>query len=174
MFFYIGYIFNAQVQARIDASYHALEKIGNNQNYNTSLGTRIAFYPLTFDILSQKENSFFYGVGMGDLEYELEESIKRTNMINYVYKHVHSSYLTALLNTGILGFILLIMLFYYLFKIKTTNQDLKFIQYLFILNFSIGIIPDILLTQKITMVYFSVFVGIILAQQKIEQEERKK
>lgn len=171
--FYVGYMFNTEVQKRMDASYKALEHISSNGNYNTSLGTRIAFYPITYDILSQKNNSFIYGVGMGDLESELEEATKRTGIINHIYKHVHSSYLTAYLNAGIFGFILLILLFYYLFKLKTKNNDLRFIQYLFLLNFSIGIIPDILLTQRIMMGYFAVFIGIILAQQKEESKNKE-
>jgi O-antigen ligase len=169
--FYLAYISNSHVRDRINSSYDDIEYISKDKNYNTSIGTRIAFYPIVFDILSQENNSFFYGVGMGDLSYELEESIKRTGLINTIYKHVHSSYLTAYLNTGILGLILFLLLFIYLFKITTKNKDLKFIQYLFILNFSIGIIPDILFTQRIMMVYFSVFIGIILANELYENKK---
>ncbi|MCW9026951.1 MAG: O-antigen ligase family protein [Thiovulaceae bacterium] len=175
--FFIGYKLNAGVEARIKASLTAIDKIGEESNYNTSLGTRIAYYPLTYDMLSQKENSFIFGVGMGDIQKELIKSIKRTDYIKIGplnIQHVHSSYLTAYLNAGILGLILLILLFYYLFSMKFENKEYKFIKYLFLLNFSIGIIPDILLTQKIMMVYFSIFVALILAQQKAEYEDKLK
>jgi len=172
--FFIGYKFNAGVQARVEASFKAIDKIGKEQNYNTSLGTRIAYYPLAYDMVSQKENSFVFGVGMGDIKSELVESIKRTGLIKNSYlqtQHVHSSYLTAYLNAGILGFSLLILLFYYLFSLEFKNKEYSFIKYLFLLNFSIGIVPDILLTQKIMMVYFSIFIALILAQQKVELEK---
>ena len=172
--FYIGYKYNSEVQAKFNTSIESLKKMQNSKNYNSSIGARIAFYPITYDMLKQKENSFIYGVGMGDLIYELEDSINRTKLINNILPHLHSSYLTAYVNAGILGLLLLVFLFYSLFKLKIEDKELKFIQYLFLLNFSIGIIPDILLTQKVTMVYFSLFVGVILAQYNIENTKRVK
>lgn len=172
--FYIGYKLDAKVQARVNASFQAINKIDSNENYNTSLGTRIAFYPIVYDILNQENNSLFFGIGMGDLKYELKDSIQRTKIINTIHEHVHSSYLTAYLNAGLIGFVLLILLIYHLFNIKINDKEMKFIQYLFLLNFSIGMIPDIILTQKIMMTYFALFVGIIMVQAKIEQEEELK
>jgi O-antigen ligase len=166
--FYIGYYFNSDVQARIENSFKDIEKINQESNYNTSFGQRIAFYPITYDILKQDDNSFIYGVGVGDLKQELKESIERTKLINVIHPHVHSSYLTAYLNSGIFGLILFILMWYYLFNIKIRNKEMRFIALLFPLNFSIGIIVDIFFTQYPMMVYFSIFVAIILAGEKAD------
>lgn len=168
--FYIGYKYNDGVQARFNASASALQKMNDNKNYNTSVGTRLAFYPLTFDMLSQEDNSFMYGVGTGDIEYELEEAIKRTKLINVIHSNLHSTYLNAYVNNGIIGIVLLIIIMYSLFKLKILDKELKFIQYLFLLIFCISALVANLLDTRVTMIYFSLLVSIILAQNIIENK----
>ncbi len=168
--FYLGYTFNDSVQARFNATMLDIKKVEEN-NYNGSIGARLAFYPITYDILKQKNNSFIFGAGMGDIPYELEQATKRTGLIKTIYPHLHSSYLTAYVNTGIIGLLILLYLVYSLFKLPIEDKEIRFVKLLFLLNFSLGMIPDILLTQKTTMIYFSVFIGLILAQYKLEKSK---
>jgi O-antigen ligase len=171
--FYIGYKYNGDIQARVNATALALQQIEDSRNYNTSLGTRIAFYPLAYDILSQEHNSFIFGVGMGDIEKELHKAIDRTQLINAKYDQLHSSYLTAYLHAGILGITLLFLFLFSLFRLKIFDKEFKFIQYLFLLNFTIGMSADILMNQRTTMIYFSVFIGIILSKYILENSYKK-
>jgi O-antigen ligase len=171
--FYLGYHFNSSVQSRFNATMLDMKHI-EEKNYNGSIGARLAFYPIAYDILKQPQNSFILGVGMGDVEEELKQSILRTNFIKQIYPHLHSSYLTAYLSAGLLGLFLLCYLFYNLFSLKIKDKEFHFIQLLFLLNFSIGMVPDILLTQRTTMIYFSFFIAIILSASIIENSTAQK
>lgn len=162
--FYIGYQYNSGVQARFKASANALQQISNKQNYNTGIGQRLAFYPLTKNILEQGHNSFLYGVGTGDIPAELKKAIIRTKIINNSkFDHVHNIYLAAYLNIGIFAIFLLI-LFYYLFKLDTYDSETNFIKYLFLLIFMMSGLSDDLLATRVMMIYFSLFIGIIISQ----------
>ncbi|MBA1438789.1 MAG: O-antigen ligase family protein [Epsilonproteobacteria bacterium] len=171
--FFIGCKYNSQVEARMLATLNEINQAKNN-NYNTSIGMRLAYYPLTYDMLKQPENSFLYGVGMGDLEQEMIKAEQRTKLIKHHLPHLHSSYLTAYVNGGIMGLILLLLFLYYLLKLNIKDKDLLFIKYLFILNMSISMLPDIILTQKTMMIYFSLFISILLIQHNTEQETKEK
>lgn len=172
--FYFGYTNNDSVQSRFNASAKALQQMSNETNYNSSLGVRVAFYPLSLDILSQENNSFFYGVGVGDIKSELDKSIKRTKILNNTQPHLHNTYLTTYLNAGLLGLFLLLTFFYFIFKLKVRNTEFKFIQYLFLLTFIISGLAANLLLTKITMIYFSVFISIILtANIKVIKDGKK-
>ncbi len=170
--FFIAYKFNAPVQARIQASLNDFNKVNQNKNYNTSFGTRLSFYPISYDMLKQEENSFIFGLGIGDLENELHKAIVRTKLISTKYDHVHSSFLTAYLTGGLLSLFLLLLFLYSVWVLEIRNDEMLFIKYLFVLNFSIGMIPDIILTQRTTMIYFSLFIGIIISQNIIENKTK--
>jgi len=166
--FIIGYKMDSAVQARVLASIEAVEKIKQSNNYDTSFGTRLAFYPMVYDMLNQENNSFLFGVGVGDIPAEMSKSIDRTKIIRVKHSHTHNSYLEAYLNSGIIGLLLLIMLFYYLWKIKIQNTEIKFIQQLIVINIMIATLSDRILEITPTMFFFSLFSSIILSQELIE------
>lgn len=173
LIFYIGYKVNDDVQARFNASAHSLQEISNS-NYNTSFGTRIAFYPLSYDMLNQEHNSFIFGIGTGDIVVELKKSILRTNLITGNMRHLHNIYLTAYTNAGIVALLLLLLIFFYLFRLKIVDKEMNFIKYLFLLIFVVSALSDNLLSTRVLMIYFSLFTAILLSQSMLEKENNEK
>jgi O-antigen ligase len=170
--FFLAYMMNDQVQHRVKASFSAINSIKEKRNYDTSFGARLAFYPMTIDILKQPHNSFIFGAGTGDIESEMNASIDRTKITNSYYRHLHNSYLTAYVNTGVIGLILLILLFYYLWKINIHNKEIEFIKQLIILNIAIASLSDVIVSIKEGMFFFAIFIAIILLKEKIEEKEK--
>ena len=166
--FILGYKMNDGVQARVKASFDAVEKITHSRDYDTSFGTRLAFYPMAYDILNQSNNSFIFGVGIGDIPSEMISSIDRTNLIKAKYTHTHNYYLETYLNTGILGLMLLLLLFYYILAIKIKDREVRFIQQLIVINIMIAILSDRILDITPTMFFFAFFTSIVLAQERFE------
>ena len=166
--FISAYNLDASVQSRISASFSAIKKIESEDNFNSSLGARLAFYPMVYDILKQPENSFIWGSGTGDIYYNIEKSTKRTKLLNSIKKHLHNSYLTAYVNTGIPGLYLLILLLISIWKVKTDHREADFIKQLMVLSISISIFSDVILSIKATMIFFSVFCAITLTEATTE------
>ena len=169
--FFIGYKMNSMVHNRINSAVNNLEQIFKYNNFDTSVGARLAFYFITKDIVSQKHNNYLLGVGVGDIEEEMKSSIKRTKVITKDFAHTHSSYLETYLNTGVIGLILLIFLLYFIWQIKIKNKEILFIQQLLVISLCVSMFfARILEHHAATMLFFSIFVSIFLAQEKIENE----
>ena len=169
--FIIGYKLNEDVQKRIEATIIATKNASNNANYDSSFGARLAFYPLSLDILKQDYNSYIFGVGTGDIPSELLNSIKRTKLLSSKHTHTHNSYMEAYLNVGVVGLVLLIMFFYFIWKIKVKNKEILFIKQLIVINISVSVLSDRIFNITESMFFLSIFFALVLAQEKIEKKE---
>ncbi len=169
--FAIGYKLNEDVQKRVEASFTDIKKIVQNNNYNTSFGTRLAFFHITKDIVSQEENSLLFGVGVSDVRDEIRSSIDRTKIIKRYFVHAHNSYLQIYLGIGIIGLVLIFLIFYFLWKIPIKDKEIRFIQQLLILNICFAMLADSMFHTKEIMFYFAIFVGVIFAQSNIEKKK---
>lgn len=104
----------------------------SNQNYNSSLGNRVVYWLMTFDSL--KENSML-GSGLGDFRLIAKKMIKE-NEYKGISKetkkflgnsHYHSQYLMIIVQSGLVGLFLMVLLFYKLFRLKIDDLELKHI-----------------------------------------------
>ncbi len=168
--FYIGYKLNAGVQARIEATIKATNKLQGNENYNSSLGARLASYEIVYDIFTQPENSPLYGIGVGDMKVAISKSVKKSKIIDTYFIHTHNSYLDVFLETGAIGLILLILFFYYLLRINIKDKNIRFIKHLAISVIFISMFADRLFHLKNFMFFISLFTAILLAQELNESK----
>lgn len=174
--FTIGYQLNSTVQKRISSTITDVSNIAKDDNYNTSFGTRLAAYPIAWNVL--KDNNFLFGVGVGDLEEAKNSAIYNNNLKNKTrtvlhHDHLHNFFADTVVIIGLIGLILLLMSFYFLWKIKIINTEYKFLQQLIILIIFTSCFADRILHIQDTMLFFAVFVGLIVAQNKIENEIKK-
>ena len=167
--FMIGYEMNKDVQNKLEASIRGIDKIVTDENYNTSLGARIVVYPIAYNILSQPENSFIWGAGTGNILKDTQSSIKRTHIYKVLLGHLHNSYLEAYVNAGIVALLLLLLLFYYIWTLKIEDPEMRFIKQLIIINISIAILSDVILSINEGMMFFAVFVSLLFVQERYER-----
>jgi O-antigen ligase len=172
--FMIGYYMNADVRKRVENSVSSIRKINQNQNYDTSFGARLAAYPIAYDILSQPQNNFILGMGVGDIRNEIEKSNARTGILNIEFFHLHNSYLEAYVYAGVFALILLLMIFYNTLKLKFSSNEMNFIKQLIVITIGISILSDVILSIEEGMLFFSIFVSSLLVYEKYERSEISK
>ncbi|MEA1952987.1 MAG: O-antigen ligase family protein, partial [Campylobacterota bacterium] len=161
--FVIGYSLDKEIQQRVNNAFDTIDNIIDNQNYNSSLGVRFASYPIVYDILSQEQNSFILGMGTGGMVQEIKVSIERLKILDvYHPSHTHNSYLDTYLNSGILGLLLLLLIFYYIWKLKINDSYMLFVKQLVVITFMIAMLPDIMFNIKEAMYFFAVFISLLL------------
>lgn len=136
-------------------------------NFYSSLGIRAAYYMITYDIL--KEN-LILGVGIGDYKDVIIETLNKEpfnkfpiQMINMMEKtHAHNQFLMILIQMGLVGMILVIMIFYFLVRtsLKFTGEN-KNIFLLFLVIFFISSNTDPSWYKQFTLVLWLLFSGLI-------------
>ena len=169
--FIIGYQLNSSVQQRVSATITDVSSIAKDENYNTSFGTRLAAYPIAWYVL--KDNNFLFGVGVGDLDEEKNSAIYNNNLKNKIrsalhHDHLHNFFADTVVIIGLIGLILLLISFYFLWKIKIINTEYKFLQQLIIIIIFTSCFADRILHIQDTMLFFAIFAGLIVAQNKVE------
>lgn len=164
---YFGYTqFEQRVQHAISDTQRALQ----HHDFNSSFGTRLASYVIAKDILS--EDALLFGVGIGDLDIEKKRIVSR----NYEGKmqgahnhwHFHNYFIDTLVGTGLLGFIVLLALLLAIYRTKIDNRELAYIKLITLFVVIIADLPDRLLHQQNTMLFFAIFIGMVLAQHRME------
>ena len=123
--FFAAYRFSPIFQNRVHQAVSDMQKIQNN-NLNSSWGSRIAMKIVSFNIL--KEHPII-GVGVGDTRNAYREALKHPEFKKYGFTrkvhHVHDQYLQIALQAGLLGLIPFILFIYLLFTAKYKNLLFK-------------------------------------------------
>jgi O-antigen ligase len=138
--FFAAYRFSPVFHNRVHLAISDIQKIQNN-NLNSSWGSRIAMKIVSFDILKQQ---LLIGVGIGDTREVYREALNQPEFKKYSFTrnvhHVHDQYLQIMLETGLLGLIPFILFIWLLFTAKYKNplpkSTLLAILTVFIFSFS--------------------------------------
>ena len=140
-------------------------------NFNSSLGIRAAYHIAVFEIL--KEHPLL-GVGLGDYKTAIKEELKKpyyTQVLHLSQGHIefmgkhhpHSQYLLILLQSGIVGLVAFLLFIYAFFRLPIANKEIKDLSILFMTIFAVGCLPEPLLFKQFTVVLFSFFGGLFIA-----------
>lgn len=153
---------------------HDINSMIHKDDYSNSFSLRVALWMTGLE--ASKENILF-GTGIGDEIINAENGINRFNIppifgssdtTNYI--DYHSSFIQYLVQLGIVGLIIFILIFYFLVRIKIKNKVYSNLLYIFvvlyILQSTIGLTFHI---QK-SMIFFTLFTSIFLVISKYEKE----
>jgi len=168
--FALAYNLDAGVQARVKASLDAVELINTAENYDTGTGARIAMYSVAQDILDQPKNSIIYGAGTGGLTVSLNEITERTGILKRRYDHLHNSYLTSYVHTGLIGLFLLLLTYYCFWRTPVESREALFIKQLLLLIIVISTFGDVILSIKETMLFFGIFAGLVIFNGRLRAD----
>ena len=137
-----------------------------NGNYETSWGLRVAQYFVAGEIFLKNP---LIGVGVGDWNSATKESLQRDNhgfskfVIDFIPRyHSHNQYLEVLIQEGLVGLVLLFLMFYYLFKMSIDDKELSELRYILITLFMVSFVGEPLWMKQFTNVMFILLVGLIL------------
>jgi O-antigen ligase len=165
----LAYNFSPMFQKRIAQGVEDIEKISNN-NLNSSWGTRVAFIILGTDII---KDNVLYGVGIGDCSIEAKRYLDKgeynfsENLNTFLAKrHFHNQYLMLFVQSGLIGFLLFLLMFYRYFNLAIKDNELKKLSIIFPIIFLIGCIsePFFLVAQSHSL--YILFTTIFLVSAK--------
>ncbi len=147
-------------QDRVNVALYDIEEM-KKLNFSSSLGFRIAFWVITYDIVKKEP----FGVGVGDYMDATKKQIEihpydylHGRVVEFVKNHhPHSQYLLALLQMGVIGLFLLIYLIYTIIT-EGYPSDLAI---LFTTVFFISCLTEPLLIKQFTIALFILFVGLL-------------
>ena len=160
-------------QTRIGTTLSAITKIesGNNQMYASSFGTRLGAWMVGMKIFQDHP---FLGVGMGSEMDALKKKIDTTmpelktfhpdyGPLLYNIKHYHNSYITYLVQMGIVGLILFLSIFYTLGSLEIKNKELNNLKYIFLTVFMVACFFEQMFALEFPLALFTLFGGISIA-----------
>ncbi len=169
----IGYKYSSNFQNRVNAMKNNIENVINDNNFSTSVGARIGFYLLGYEII---KDNFILGVGISDVMKNINIYTDKLPYNLEVVKslpNVHNDFLQIFVGLGIIGALLYLLIFYYIFKIKIHNEEYKKLPIIFVSVYIISSLFENMFHQQFSMVFFSLFVGLFLAINRIEDNELK-
>lgn len=128
------------------------------KEHNTSVGTRMALAINTLELIKGHP---FLGVGTGDLLTEYEQ-INNVSRYKTPVMHPHNMYLLVLAQFGILGFLILVFLFYSKYKIALwKNDEWQNFRFAFIIMFLAIMLSNSYLYTHHTMVLYIFFTSFL-------------
>lgn len=165
-----AYAMSELFHSRVHLAVKDIQKVIDSNDYDSSWGKRVGAIIIATEIT--KENPIF-GIGISDNMEFLRNSISNNSpelMHMIGYAHFHNQYLQILTQTGFIGLIIFLNIFYQIYKLKFNNNEFNVIKIILPTIFLVGFIGEPFLHKQFTMVLFAVFVGLLVAKNRIENE----
>ena len=176
LIFAVAYFSYDQFQERLKLIYTDSIAVVEQQNFRTSLGNRLFSYFLAEKYM--QDYNYLIGEGAGSVKITKNTIIEKHFADAYQnaerYSHFHQYYISTLVQYGLIGLVLLVLMFYYLYKIKIKDPQLHYIKNVTLLVIIISDTADGMLFIRAMMVVFAIFIGLALAQQRVEQDSLKR
>ncbi|MCG3676997.1 O-antigen ligase family protein [Aliarcobacter butzleri] len=119
MFMYMDN-FSEQFNKRVEDAKNDIKSMINEKNYDSSIGLRIIASYYAIEVI---KDNYLVGVGTGDVMQEIEKLSKDNDP--YIVKRIKSShnvYLEVLAQVGIIGFFIMMLMFYKILIYKTLDK----------------------------------------------------
>lgn len=164
-----AYFLSPNFEKRTNLIKNDVQQVLNQNNYSTAIGARIGLWIIAKNIIS--DNPLF-GIGIAN-SYQIKNDFIE-NQIKNDFEYLkslhsfHNIYLEILIQYGIIGLILFLIIIYQIFKIKINNNELKLLKIISLSVYLLGSCVDILFYLKDSMLFLSFLVGLFLATYKIE------
>ena len=151
---------------RLTHTYSDLSLMINEKNYTGSFSARIAMWKLGIQSFTYQP---ILGNGIGDeasnIIKEIEEKklsyfISSNNI--YYYVDFHNMFIQYLSQLGIFGIIIILLIFYYMFKIKINNSRLNDLKNLFVILYLLWSIVALTFHINTSLTFFILFLGLFL------------
>jgi len=163
-------------KSRVNTTLHAITQIesGTNQMYASSFGTRLGAWMVGMKIFKDHP---ILGVGVGSEMDALKEKIDTTmpelktfhpeyGPLLYNIKHYHNSYVTYLVEMGIVGLFIFLAIFYSIIKLPVKNREIHNLQYIFVTVFMVACFFEQMFALEFPLALFTLFSGIFIAASK--------
>lgn len=165
---FMAYNFSPNFKYRAAVGIEDFQKMVEEENYCTSLGLRVGALKIGSEIFL--DNPLF-GIGVtNDMNTAHEYISRHTSHMKCVetMPTFHNCFMQVAVDLGIFGLFLYLIIFYSLVKLKIQEKEYKNLIIIFISVFSISSFSINMIHVIFPMSLFSLFVGIFIAQNRIE------
>jgi len=163
-------------KSRIDQSVNSIEKILIYDDYESPIGIRVALIRVGLEIF---QDNILFGVGIKDnitqrVEYA---SVSDNNSFIFLSKwapnsHFHNEYIEIVTSIGFIGLALFLYFIFTIYRINIKSSYFRNIKNIFIIILIFGITTTAMFHQRQTISLFALFIGLVLLQNKYEQEKQ--
>jgi O-antigen ligase len=176
MTFILAFNFSKTFHSRTIAGYNDIKSVIDNENYYSSLGIRLSSYYLIPTFID--EVPVLYGTGFCVVNQVVHKMHMKHFDKNSTFKHqrghLHNSYITIYVGTGLIGLVLLLFVWFLIFKLKIKDKKISYIKYSYSLILFFAGFTENMFRQKETMFLFALFTSIIIVQNYYESHIEKK
>ncbi len=166
----VAYKFSPTFQNKVAQTSQTITDIqdGKSNMYSTSFGARLGLWIVGEKIFLAHP---IIGVGLGSEMDALHHKID-TDMPQfrdtpvYTLPHYHNSYVTYLVQLGLIGFLLFISIFYHIAQLKIDNKQFNNLKFIFLTVFMIGCFFEQIFAAEFPMALFALFIGVFLASSQ--------
>ncbi len=139
--------------------YFLLDEIISGRNWTVSLVERFEIWNSTLKVIS---NNFIFGVGIGDVQMELDKSYYLQGFYNGIDRklNTHNQFFQTFLGIGLLGILSLFFIFYFLI-LKTLKTQSMLIFYFVLCCFLLMLVESQLILQH-GIYFFAFFTAVFL------------
>jgi O-antigen ligase len=157
--------------ARVNKAMTDVSSVLDDSNYCSSWGTRAGALIIAKDIFLEHP---LIGVGTIDNIDLLRETID--SKYEYLscmrwYMHFHNQYAEVLTEVGLIGLALFLWMFYRIFSIPLRDKQFIAIKIILVSVFLVGFIAEPYLHAQFTLALFSLILGILLAQSRVDNDD---
>ena len=155
----VASLFSSNFQERADQAKVDISKMVQEKDYNGSLSIRIGLWMAGIDQITQELD---FGTGIGNDMNEVAYFAKQNSINNNfdLFTDHHNMFITYAIQLGELGLLLILLLFYFIFKLPIQNKMYKNINILFISSFTLWGCTGMIFHVMDSMTLFTVFVGL--------------
>jgi len=160
---------------RINQAVIDVKNTVNNDNYGSSVGNRLGSYVLLYYII--EDNSLgdtLFGHGAGELKWIKNSTIDDHHLKNFQnsksYYQFHNIYIDVFVGMGLIGLFILVLILTEIIRIKVKKNKLRYIKDSLVLVLIFSFIPHHTFYEKNIMLIISLFVAILIVQEKSEKE----
>ncbi len=167
----LAFNFSTTFHDRITIGKNNLISVVEEKNYCSSWGSRVGSWIVSKDIILEHP---ILGIGTVDNMKEfhglIDTKYPEMKCIQGNFMHLHNQYLQILTQLGLIGLIFFLAIFYMLGKLQLKHCELRKIKYIYLIILLFAFIPEVLLHRQFGLALFALTVGLLLAQNRIENE----
>jgi len=168
--FMVAYTQSERFKQRVNYIHSDISNIMQGDKCN-SLGGRVFTWQVAYAIA---QDAPLLGLGVGDHAQYLKEQMHEDekfvqcktliDMIDYF----HSQYIETSSSIGLLGLIVFLSVFYFLYQSKIKDREIDQIKVILLVIFLAIFIVDVLFRKQLALAFFSLIAGLVLAQSRVE------
>jgi len=158
-------------KTRIIIAKEDVVRVIEKQQYCSSVGGRIGSWIVSKEIITSNP---LLGVGIQDNMKEfhriIDEKYPSMKCLHGSFVHTHNQFLQVLTSLGVVGLVIFLSIFFFIFRVSIKDKELHHIKYIYLAVLFFAFMPEVMWGRQFSLALSALIFGIILAQNRIEKE----